>query len=201
MSYKSYNWYDSLDDIKKSAPPKIKKLNPKKSFKYLDSKEDTVFVDRLGNILEKGSIVGFAYNGEIRIGVFGGQVEHLKTSEIYAGDWKGNYGWNQRFNLVQEIVNDLVFLTLSKKEKEVKHFLRFEENKINKYNKLCLIQKPTFYADDREVVAALMILDNLIEQGVIKSEKQEHKFLKSSDIESYDNLTEKEDAETEEVEK
>lgn len=190
-----------------------KKLNIKKDFKYLDVSEDTVFVDRLGNILEKGSIVGYAATGEIKIGVLVGPAQHVRTKWVYkppaannSSYSTGHYGGYPYYgrNYVRELSlhQDLVFLTLNKKNKEVKHYLKYEEDKINKYNKLCLIQKPTFYADDRDVVGALMIVDDLVEKGIIKSEKETHQFLDSNKIESHDSLFDsEEDAETEEIEK
>jgi hypothetical protein len=190
---------------KTTSPKKARKLSAKKDFKYLDVNEDTVFLDRLGNLLQKGDVIGYANAGIINIGVFVGPAEHVKSrlvrnSTPYSyNSSRHKYYDHKYYDMEYTLKTDLVFLTLNKstdpkkQNKEVKHYLSFQNNKVNKYAKLCLIQKPTFYADDRDVIGALMIIDDLIEKGILKSEKEEHKFLDSNNIENHTDLLGKED--------
>jgi hypothetical protein len=195
---------------KTPVPKKTRKLSQKKDFKYLDVNEDTVFLDRLGNLLQKGDVIGYANAGIINIGVFVGPAEHVKSRLVRNSTPYSYYNaYSSRkkyYNMEHTLKTDLVFLTLNKsnnpkkQNKEVKHYLSFQNNKVNKYEKLCLIQKPTFYADDRDVIGALMIIDDLIEKGILKSEKEEHKFLDSNNIENHADLLDKEDESATEAE-
>lgn len=131
------------------------------------SPDNLIFIDRLGNQLERGQIIIYAgANSELRMGVFIGLAERSFKTEKYQGYGKPYICSAHREKQIGFATEDMLGVTKTFWQK----YDETEYNGICQLKKFMVIHKPEFYVDELDVARCFALADEL-KDGILKDIK------------------------------